>query len=457
VDPRIKEHTPISSLLIRGSPGAGKTLMALSLASSHQGDFFYVSTRISPEEVFKTYPWLREEMEKLKILDASRDLKIVDATRKIFEREENISSLIFSMKYEDKPSFLKSLLSLMRGAENPLVVIDSLEAVQEYIGKEILRDLLEASSELNFKLILVVERDGIGKEDYLVDGVVELRRRIIDEAVVRRMIVHKLRGGNIPQPCYLFTLRDGRFRMFEPFSYEPSENPKLFEPIEDPDENRFSSGSRSLDEIFGGGFPKGSTILLEVGKGVTREMFHRFLATFTLNFLRKGKRVYNIPTLGTDTKNVDNRLKPFLRENEIKNFVWIERGGIWGRERLRGEEAVEEAERTYEIVYGERRGSYEDLHVSGVDALYSRYGDEVVRVLEEGNLFAQDTRGLFIRIAKPGFPFMEELSNLSDVHIKMENVCGVPVIRGLKPKTQYYAMVVDISRGYPRAEFEKIE
>ncbi|MBC7114543.1 MAG: hypothetical protein H5T47_02805, partial [Archaeoglobi archaeon] len=33
-----------SSLLIRGSPGSGKTLMALSLISSHEGDFFYIST-----------------------------------------------------------------------------------------------------------------------------------------------------------------------------------------------------------------------------------------------------------------------------------------------------------------------------------------------------------------------------------------------------------------------------
>jgi len=107
----------------------------------------------------------------------------------------------------------------------------------------------------------------MGKEDYLVDGVIELRREIIDEAVLRKMILHKLRGCSIEQPEYLFTLKDGRFRVFESFSYEPPEKPRLFEPLEDPDENHFSSGSRSLDEIFGGGFPKGSTVLLDFQRG----------------------------------------------------------------------------------------------------------------------------------------------------------------------------------------------
>ncbi|MDK2781735.1 MAG: hypothetical protein PWR13_763, partial [Archaeoglobi archaeon] len=72
-------------------------------------------------------------------------------------------------------------------------------------------------------------------------------------------------------------------------------------------------------------------------------------------------------------------------------------------------------------------------------------------------IFIRESRGLGIFIAKPGCPIPRELSNLSDFHIKMENVCGVPVIRGLKPKTQYYAMLVDLSEGFPRLKFEKIE
>ncbi len=449
------ENTNIKTLLIRGAPGSGKTLLALSLTSLHQGEFFYVSMRVSPDDLLETYSWLRTEIENLRVLDVSREIAITDETGKIVDRGDDLSSLVLSMKYGDRPSFLRSLLTLLRNTTNPLVVIDSLEAVQECIEMEILRDLLEISSELDIRMIFIVERDEMGKEDYLVDGVIELRREIVDEGVIRMMIIHKLRGCNIPQPSYLFTLKNGRFRLFEPFSYEMPEEPRLFEPLEDPDEDTFSSGSRSLDEIFGG-FRKGSSILLEVGKGVTREMYHRFIQTFKFNFLRKGRKVYQIPTLGTDKKWVEREMAPFLREEELRNLRWVERG--WGRERLSEDEAREEASRIYErLAYEERIGSYEDLHITGVDSVYSRYGKECITDFEQGNAFVQDTRGLRIRTAKPGFPLMKELSNLNDIHIKMENICGVPVIRGLKPKTQFYAMVVDISRGYPRVEFEKVE
>ncbi|MBC7109672.1 MAG: AAA family ATPase [Archaeoglobi archaeon] len=445
-----------SSLLIRGYPGTGKTLMALSLIYSHRGDFFYISTRVSPEEILEIYPHLKEEIQRIKILDASKEISLVDATMRRFSKSDEISDFLLSVRYEDKPAFIRALVSLLRDSENPLVIIDSVEAIQESLGREILSDLLELSDEIGFSLVIIVERGEMGREDYLVDGVIELERRIDDERVLRKMRIHKLRGCSIPQPEYLFTLKDGKFRLFEPFSYEIPKESKLFEPLEDPDENRFSSGSEDLDEIFGGGFRKGSSILLEISEGVTRRMYHRFVQSFYLNFLRRGRRVYLIPTLGTDKGEVINEMRPFLREEELKNLIFIERE--WGKERLRGEEAVKEADRIYErLVYEERKGSYEDLHVTGVDASYSRYGEECIRVLEEGNAFVQETRGLRIRIAKPGFPFMKELSNLSDIHIKMENFCNVPVIKGEKPKTQYYAMLVDLSEGFPKLRFEKVE
>jgi len=99
IDSRFKKYSSLSSLLIRGIPGSGKTLMTLSLASHHQGDFFYVSTRVSPEDIFETYPWFREEIKKLRVLDASRELSMVDATKRIFERaEDDVSSIIFFLR-----------------------------------------------------------------------------------------------------------------------------------------------------------------------------------------------------------------------------------------------------------------------------------------------------------------------------------------------------------------------
>jgi len=362
--------------------------------------------------------------------------------------------MVLAMKYEDKPTFLRSLISLLKNVDNPIVVIDSIEAVEKVIKAPVFEELVSISEDFEMNLIFVSEKREITENDYLVDGVIELRREIVDEGVLRKIIIHKLRGIEIEQPEYPFTLKDGEFRVFEPFSYEPPEEPRLFEPLEDPDDERFSSGSRSLDEIFGG-FPKGSTVLFEIGEGVTREMYHRFVQTFYMNFLRRGKKIYMIPTLGTDKEEFDREMTPFLREDELKNVVWIERG--WGRERLSEEDAKEEAERAYEIASKTRGAQDEDLIIIGVDSLYSRYGNSAIAVMEQEERYVEDIRGLGIFIAKPGCPLIKQISNLSDIHIKMENICGVPVIRGLKPKTQYYAMIVDVSEGFPRAEFVKIE
>jgi len=400
-------------------------------------------------------PWVRELLEEGHILDASKEMNIVDARRTLIERgEDYLSSMILAMKYEDKPSFIRALISLIRDVKNPILIIDSIEAVEKVIKAPVFEELVSISEDFEMNLVFVSEKMEMTENDYLVDGVIELRREIKDGRTLRKMILHKLRGVEIDQPEYLFTLKDGRFRVFESFSYEPPEKPRLFEPLEDTDDEHFSSGSRSLDEIFGG-FPKGSTVLFEIGEEVTRGMYYRLIQTIYMNFLRKGRRIHVVPTLGTDKEEFDREMTPFLREDDLQRFMWIERG--WGRERLSEEDAKEEAERAYEIATETRGAHSEELIVMGVDSLYSRYGNSAIAVMEQEERYVEDIRGLGIFIAKPGCPLIKQISNLSDIHIKMENICGVPVIRGLKPKTQYYAMIVDLSEGYPRVEFEKIE
>src|ERR687883_1500620 len=48
------------SLLIKGSAGTGKTTLSLTIlrALKIKSNFFYISTRISPKQLFLYYPWL---------------------------------------------------------------------------------------------------------------------------------------------------------------------------------------------------------------------------------------------------------------------------------------------------------------------------------------------------------------------------------------------------------------
>src|SRR5919199_4883144 len=48
------------SLLLKGFAGTGKTTLALTILKTlgTKNNFFYISTRISPRQLFQYYPWL---------------------------------------------------------------------------------------------------------------------------------------------------------------------------------------------------------------------------------------------------------------------------------------------------------------------------------------------------------------------------------------------------------------
>ena len=50
------------SLLVKGRSGSGKTTLALSILHTlkEKNNFFYISTRSSPKQLFDHYPWLRK-------------------------------------------------------------------------------------------------------------------------------------------------------------------------------------------------------------------------------------------------------------------------------------------------------------------------------------------------------------------------------------------------------------
>ncbi|MDQ3848488.1 MAG: hypothetical protein M3261_05995, partial [Thermoproteota archaeon] len=50
------------SLLVKGYAGTGKTTLALTILNvlGVKNDFFYISTRLSPKQLFQYYPWLSD-------------------------------------------------------------------------------------------------------------------------------------------------------------------------------------------------------------------------------------------------------------------------------------------------------------------------------------------------------------------------------------------------------------
>src|SRR5215212_4868063 len=57
------------SLLIKGYSGTGKTTLSLTILRvlNIKSNFFYISTRISPKQIFIYYPWLSKFVDGSKI------------------------------------------------------------------------------------------------------------------------------------------------------------------------------------------------------------------------------------------------------------------------------------------------------------------------------------------------------------------------------------------------------
>jgi hypothetical protein len=82
--------------------------------------------------------------------------------------------------------------------------------------------------------------------------------------------------------------------------------------------------------------------------------------------------------------------------------------------------------------------------------LISAYGlKEAVSVLRFDASRISETGGLGILILKPGFQKLAKiLASIAEVHLKLTRECGVPIVYGIKPRTGFYAVEMDVSNGY---------
>lgn len=438
-------ENPSTSLLIKGEPGTGKTILALSiLAILKKPNNFYVTTRVKAQTLNLTYPWITEKIHPNHIIDASR---------KIFPSEAERDVLHF-IEYSDKPTFIKQLYQMISGKEDSLVILDSLEGIQDVLGENIYYELFEIYRETGSRFIFVSEYEGMKELDYLVDGVVLLKRVISTDMFLRDLQIMKLKGTFYELNAYLFTLVDGVFRHFEPFQLPTISEKKRFEPLPDT-ESHFSTGSRDLDQILGGGYRKGSAVLLEIGKNVSREAYFHILVPTVLNFLSKGKGIAVVPSLGTSKEMVLSALSDFIGEEERNRITIVEKK--WGLEKLykNKRELIEDFYYQFEemlrVIEPERY-----LASLGLDSLFVKYEEGLIEVLEEVLNGTQKKRGLALCISKYGVKGIDEVANMVNYHLKIEEMGGVFIFHSLKPKSGTHVIEVDYTQGYPQLKLVPI-
>jgi len=418
------------SLLVRGDPGTGKTSLVLQLLDYHSKNGFksvYQSTRLSAKTLKSHQPWVEVVQGKYGTVPRLEEKQIGFQDSR---RVDGIRAISGLRQYLDQ-------------VKNPFVVLDSWEGLffeSHTLGIEEVSKLVE---DYDARFVIVTERREQTDLDYLLDGVVVLRRKFHEGRVLREIELKKLRGVSIKQSRFLFTLDSGKFRYLPPFSNVPKTDVvNVGEPI--PSKSRlFSSGSRALDSILGGGLSQGSFNLIETQNDVPSEVRDLFFRTLFSNFVNLGHSVLFVPFVGGMPEQVSEML-PNLSDDTINRSVSILTYGGETNEKssLTGEmsEDIGLINKTIDELHD--KSNKPVLIVMAQDALEGLYGAySILKDLTESIATLKTSGNIRIQIASPNAKLLQELRAFCDTDLRIEMVHGTPLMFSVKPLSELHGII----------------
>jgi KaiC/GvpD/RAD55 family RecA-like ATPase len=479
------------SLILRGMAGTGKTTLALQLieelAAVQQS--YYMSTRVSDQSLFNQFPWLLDKVREGEILKARKKLKKrTDSEQQVEKILVGLASIKGELKNEKVKSSRKELLRLQgiieSGGEEQLaeptgeneltvtvgsmmpeiemaydvvdkalpertlVVIDSIDALAEKYGvpparliNALQRDLVEGCGT---NIVYVLETPD-PLLDYLGDGVIYLSVNSSTGRRIREMDILKLRGCEIRQPRYVYSLLGGRVRTFEYSRYMKPDKPKSFVAIKDPDGRHVSTGIPDLDIMIEGGLRKGTITLIELMPGVPVAASSPIENAVICNFVKQDRGVAWIPTKKTGAEPAREELLGFLTEESFdKNVRILEPHAPAGAPKpysmtLEGEDVRVDI-KWQDLQYALRNTGAPNLAIIGFDSLESVYGPSVLDGMMEFLTSLLNNDGVFVATTTPSVKSTSRLTDLAHTHLRIDKLSGVTTIRGEEPYTAPHSM-----------------
>jgi len=423
------------SVLVRGDPGTGKTSLVLQLLDYHSKNGFksvYQSTRLSAKTLKSHQP----------------HFEVVQGKYGTVPRLEEQQIGFQDSRRMDGVRAISGLRQYLEQVSNPFVVLDSWEGLffeSHTLGVEEISKLVE---DYDARFVVVTERREQTDLDYLLDGVVVLRRKYHRGSIVREIELKKLRGVSIMQSRFLFTLDSGKFRYLPPFRSSSSRGgqDQVGAPIPSRG-NVFSSGSPSLDLLLGGGFGRGTFNLLEAENDVPEEVKALFLRTLFSNFVNNGHGVLYIPFVGATDEDLSEMLPNLSEQTIAKSIVVLNYDPSESKRSssLQGELRQDTQLINSKLDEMEKKSPDRPvLIVQSQDALEGLYGAEAVsKVLTESIAVLKARGNIRIQMATPSVSLLPELRAFSNTDINLEMVHGTPVLHTAKPHSVLHGVVRD--------------
>jgi KaiC/GvpD/RAD55 family RecA-like ATPase len=421
---------------VRGDPGTGKTSLVLQLLDYHSKNNFksvYMSTRLSAKTLKSHQPWVEVVQGKYGTVPrlAEDQIGFQDSRRM------------------DGVRAISGLRAYLEQVGNPFVVLDSWEGLffeSHTMGVEEISKLVE---DYEARFVVVTERREQTDLDYLLDGVVVLRRKFHEGRVVREIELKKLRGVSINQSRFIFTLDQGKFRFLAPIKVQNlNDSNSVGEPLPDPKPGIYSSGSQALDSMMGGGFKRGSLDLIEISNDVPSEIVSVFLRTILSNFVNNGHKVLYVPFVGSARTQLESVLPNLSKRTIEDNITFLNYKNSArkpaDRDLLSGE-AAQDFDLIDSKIEGVRKESAKPLLiVFSQDAMEGFYGAEnVSRQLVKSLAISKSFGDIRLQIASPGSLLLPELKALCDANLRIEMVHATPVAYSMKPLSVLHGMVTE--------------
>ncbi len=471
------------SLIVKGQAGSGKTTFALQLTEElgEVADSHYLSSRVSDESLFNQFPWLRDRLKPAILQTAP---KPANPTTKVLRvaLDQLEGKIQAGEESEDEGS--KSLagadvkdgyIEMSIGFDLPeieaaydfvdghmpkrsLVLIDSIDALAEHYGiaaskliNVLQRDLVEGSKQ---SVVYVLEGSGETRLDYLGDGVLNLSSTEHQGRRLRVMTIEKLRGQQVGQHKYLYTLDAGRLEAFAIKEGPKTTAARPWKPLPDPSKEIVSTGMRGLDLLLGG-LPRGRVIAFQVSNLVPADYVDWLRTAMICNFVSQGRGVAHVPPRKGSAEFLRELVSPHLPPGAFETHVQVFEpvtlgGGDVSRNALHMEGTnVDNDLKWSNVEYHLPKSGRPFLALMAFDTLESVYGEKVLEQMSGVLATVRRSHDVFVGLVTPQSASGAKLANLASCVIHLETLNGTVVLYGEKPYTELFAVSWDWSTGVP--------